>query len=526
MKMNDKIAAHSEADTRPVASPDGAARLGFGGEFRSRAQEQAFGWSRLGETMRHARWLLIAAAILNTFFYISDWRFLGTSQFLLAIPARTVVVLASLLCLALLRRCNTPESVRQVMAGWVVVTALAVGVLVTSGSELALFVVLLLPMVFYLGVPLPYWWTIAGGIGTSAILLIGYEGPAPAYGTILGLGTALATLNCCLALVVARSNRLQRLEWQATQAARALARELSASREALEKMFAAGPLPMVVTAADDGRILQVNDACARMFGILPEMIGVESFERFYADPGERRRLLNSLHRHGRVEDFETRMVCADGVTRTVLVKVTTIDLASGRRLIAGIVDISERKAVELNLEWLASTDPLTRLPNRLSFFSTARAEMGRALRDGNMMALLMIDLDHFKVVNDTFGHHGGDQALRAFAMLCIDRLRGTDIIGRLGGEEFGVLLPGTNETQARAIAEAICRALAELRLPPPHGALTLTASIGFTLIAPEEKNLDAALARADHALYAAKRAGRNRVCFQPVEIVTPARAAR
>ncbi len=492
--------------------------VGASGEFRSHALESAFNWSRLGETLRHGRWLLLASAVLNSLFLLSDWRFYGTPQFWIAIPARLVVIAGSVLCMVMLARCSTPRAAQTTMAGWMTITALGVAVLVSSHSELALFVVLLLPMIFYLGVPLPFGWTLIGGLTTSGLLLAGYESHANAQGTGLGLGLALLTLNCCLTLVAARSNRLQRLEWQATRSARAIADELALNRETLEKIFDATPVPMVITAMEDGRIIQINDGCAAMFGITPEMVGTESFAQFYADPDDRERLMERVRRDGRVMDFESQARCAGGDLRTVLVKVSMIDLPAGKALISGIIDISERKAVELSLEWLASTDPLTRLPNRLSFFSTARAEMMRATRLGKPLALLMIDLDHFKAINDNFGHHGGDQALKAFGSLCLERLRGTDIIGRLGGEEFGILLPDTDATQALPIAEALCQALSEIRLPSPNSELRLSASIGLTMLRRSDKDLDTALARADQALYTAKRMGRARVHHDPADV--------
>ncbi len=492
--------------------------LGLGGEFRSADLEASFSWDRLGEMISHGRWLLLASGVLNLLFLASDWRFHGTAQFWIAIPARLTIVAASLLCWKVLPRCRRPETVRWAMAGWATVTALAVTALVSSHSELALFVVLLLPMILYLGVPLPFAWTVTGGAMASAALLAGYEAHATTRAADLGLTLGLVTLNCCLGLVVARSNRFRRREWQATRTARGIADELAASRETLEKMFAAAPVPMVVTAHADGRILNVNDACAAMFGIEPAMVGTGSFLQFYTEPDDRERLLKRLERDGRVNDFEARVRCADGVQRTVLVKAALVDLSVGQTMIAGIIDISDRKAVELSLEWLASTDPLTKLPNRLSFFSTARAEMMRANRLQRPLALLMVDLDHFKAVNDTFGHHGGDMALKAFGALCLERLRGTDIIGRLGGEEFGILLPDTDGDQAFAIAQNLCAALATLRLAAPVEALRLSASIGLTMVERSDKDLDTALARADRALYAAKRSGRDRVHCEPADL--------
>lgn len=508
--------------------PGGATRreaLGIGGEFRSAPLETAFTHDRLGETIGHARWLLIASAVLNMLFLASDWRFHGTPHFWIAVPARLVVVAASLLCLGLLERCRGPRAVTWVMAGWLAATAAGVSVLVTSHSDLALFVVLLLPMIFYLGVPLPFAWVAIGSALASAALLTGYELPIGGSGDGVGLALGLLTLNCCLSLVVARSNRFQRREWQATRTARRIADELAASRETLETIFAAAPVPMVVTAREDGRILHANDACAAMFGISPAMIGTRSFLDYYADPADRDRLTARLARDGRVSDFEMQARCDDGIQRTVLVKAATVDLPSGDAMIAGIIDISDRKAVELSLEWLASTDPLTKLPNRLSFFSTARAEMMRARRLGRPLALLMVDLDHFKAINDSFGHHGGDMALKAFGALCLDRLRGTDIIGRLGGEEFGILLPDTDGTEALAIAEGLCVDLAALRLPAPNEALRLSASIGMTLVRRSDKDLDMALARADRALYAAKRSGRDQVNCDPADLGTDLDAA-
>ncbi|TVV70468.1 sensor domain-containing diguanylate cyclase [Sphingomonas solaris] len=515
----------------PHDAPDGVfplhdagaatALVGRSGEFRADTLEQAFGWARLAETVRHSSWLLIASAILNTLFFISDWRFHGTSQFWIAIPARAMIVLASLGCLLVLRRRCSPRSVQQVMAWWTGITALGVAALVSSHSELALFVMLLLPMIFYLGVPLPFAWLSGCSVVASALLLLGYEAHHADDGSVIGLGLALATLNVCLMLVVARANRFQRLEWHATRIARDIADELEISREKLEKLFAAAPVPMVVTRCDDGRILQVNDNCAEMFGISPGMIGNESFERFYADPKDRLRLMTRLQRDGEVADFEVQARCGDGKQRTVMVKASIVEMAAGRIVIAGIIDISDRKAVELSLEWLASTDPLTKLPNRLSFFSTARAEMMRAARLARPLALLMIDLDHFKAINDTWGHQAGDMALRAFGTLCIEQLRGTDIIGRVGGEEFGILLPDTSGEDAIDIAERLCTALSAVRLPEPNEALRMSASIGLTVIQRGDRDLDAALARADRALYAAKRNGRNRVHFDPVDFTPP-----
>lgn len=506
----------------PQSSDRAAERLvGWSGEFRERDLERAFGAGQFAGFLLHGRWLLMASAILNALFLVSDWRFAGTSHFWPAVLSRGAIILASIGCLRRLSALRTTVDVQRLLGVWVAITGVCVSVLVSSHSELALFVLLLLPMIVYLGVPLPFRWVAWSGVSVSALLLTGFEMGQPSDESLVGLIVALATLNVCLMLVVARANRLRRLEWHATRASRAVADELFASRDMLAKLFDAAPVPMVVTYADDGRILQVNDSCSAMFGIKPEMIGVSSFHQYYARPGDRERLTGELARTGRVDHFETQARCADGKLRAVMVKASLIDLTGGKALVAGIIDISEHKAVEMGLEWLASTDPLTKLPNRLSFFSTARAEMMRSARLARPLSLLMIDLDHFKAINDSFGHLAGDHALKAFGALCIEQLRGTDIIGRLGGEEFGILLPDTDVRSARAISEELCAALRELRLPAPNETLRLTASIGLTNVRHTDNDLDVALARADRALYVAKRNGRDQVQADPADAAQP-----
>ena len=162
----------------------------------------------------------------------------------------------------------------------------------------------------------------------------------------------------------------------------------------------------------------------------------------------------------------------------------------------------------------AITDPLTGLYNRRYFMELAHREHRQALREGASLAILMLDLDHFKRVNDTYGHLVGDQALRAVALLCQDHLRQTDIIGRYGGEEFIVLLPATRihaEDIAHRIAERLRRAIASTPIRTPQGEVRLTVSIGAATLSEAGEALDVLIQRADQALYLAKQQGRNRV---------------
>jgi diguanylate cyclase (GGDEF)-like protein len=165
---------------------------------------------------------------------------------------------------------------------------------------------------------------------------------------------------------------------------------------------------------------------------------------------------------------------------------------------------------DARMERLATTDDLTGLLNRRAFFARAEAARLLALRQHQPITLLMLDIDHFKQLNDRFGHATGDEALVKFSATCTEALREHDILGRLGGEEFALALPGTDLDGALHAAERLRQDVLDTRLLTCGNSYTMTVSIGVVLIDPEE-DLPTALARADHALYEAKRNGRNRV---------------
>jgi len=159
---------------------------------------------------------------------------------------------------------------------------------------------------------------------------------------------------------------------------------------------------------------------------------------------------------------------------------------------------------------LATVDGLTETLNRRAFFERADAARQLALRLRKPIALMMLDLDHFKQLNDGFGHACGDEALRVFAATARGLLREHDLMGRLGGEEFALALPGTGIEGGLQAAERLRAAVTRAALPSCAAGYRMTVSIGVVVIEPNEE-LTAALARADHALYAAKTGGRDRV---------------
>lgn len=177
-----------------------------------------------------------------------------------------------------------------------------------------------------------------------------------------------------------------------------------------------------------------------------------------------------------------------------------------------VTDITERKRFERELHEFASMDALTQLSNRRVFMDYLETEQARVQRrDLSTSSLLMCDLDHFKLVNDRWGHGVGDRALRHFSNILRSQLRASDLAGRIGGEEFAVLLSGAGSFPARDFACRVQHALANQPLRVDSEAIHLTLSIGITQLSPQDATPDNALSRADKALYRAKQNGRNRV---------------
>ena len=177
--------------------------------------------------------------------------------------------------------------------------------------------------------------------------------------------------------------------------------------------------------------------------------------------------------------------------------------------------LMHRERADEETRRLATTDPLTGLFNRRTFIELAERELARSRRDSSSLSLMILDLDHFKQVNDTYGHLVGDDVLVAFASLIRDRARRGDLVVRYGGEEFCVVLPATSLPAAVALAERIRAATAATALTARP--MKITVSVGVTAYAGGASvTLETLLARADEALYRAKHEGRNRVVALPL----------
>lgn len=189
-----------------------------------------------------------------------------------------------------------------------------------------------------------------------------------------------------------------------------------------------------------------------------------------------------------------------------------------RRLVDVAADLRETSA---ELERLAKIDPLTNVLNRRALYERLGAEFRRARRYGRPLTAVMIDIDHFKALNDRYGHATGDAVLAVCAAQLASSLRVSDGIGRYGGEEFVAILPETSSTDGAHVAEKLRRAIEELQIDSPDGSsepLQVRISAGVaTAPGPDTPDEQALVNRADGALYEAKRAGRNRVAVAEAE---------
>lgn len=226
------------------------------------------------------------------------------------------------------------------------------------------------------------------------------------------------------------------------------------------------------------------------------------------------RSLNEVIEKGSIEDREYRIIRADGEIRWLSDKcfVSHQTDAGHRLIVVGIAeDITEKKELESELQRLATTDVLTQSSNRRHFFECAQREFEQARMNGTPMAFLLLDIDDFKLVNDTYGHQEGDLVLQRIAECGRGALRRGDLFGRIGGEEFAAIFPGCAPDMARQIAERLQREIQ--RLSFQHDGITfgISASQGLTNLGEADQSLEALYGRADAAMYQAKRQGKNQI---------------
>jgi diguanylate cyclase (GGDEF)-like protein/PAS domain S-box-containing protein len=278
----------------------------------------------------------------------------------------------------------------------------------------------------------------------------------------------------------------------------------------------------IITKAPDGTITSWNHGAEQLYGYsAEEALGRPSgFTETGERAGEWQKLLQTVFSGQSIEGFETERVRKDGSVIAVSLTVSPVTDANGRIVSAAIIarDTTERVRYEERLRHMADHDQLTSLFNRRRFDEQLKRELARAGRYAENSAVLSIDIDNFKGINDSAGHAAGDAVLCHVARVLAERSRATDIVARLGGDEFAVLLSAVGTKEARTAAEHL---LAEIRSSPAlYGAkpFRITASIGVATFESDDATAGEILVNADLAMYAAKTAGRDRVVvYTPTE---------
>ncbi len=290
---------------------------------------------------------------------------------------------------------------------------------------------------------------------------------------------------------------------------------LKAAEELLRTTIDHAPIGMGLVGID-GRWLRVNRALCEMTGFAEhDLLARTLAEICHPDDRHLGREDVALVLSGESKSYETekRFVRADGRLRWVLLSGSLVRDPSGapKHFVIQIQDITERKDHEAELRHLAAHDVLTGLPNRRTLEQAIDRQLEAQTRYGDELSLLMVDLDHFKYINDTLGHRVGDEVIREAARTMVRRLRTGDLLARLGGDEFAILLPRCDQSAARAVAGKLLESLSAMRVPSPELELTMSASIGVVAVRPQDEyDRDALMAAADLTMYEAKQAGRGR----------------
>lgn len=268
--------------------------------------------------------------------------------------------------------------------------------------------------------------------------------------------------------------------------------------------------------APDGHWLMVNQALCELLGYTEaELLKLTFQDITHPDDLELdlHYIKQLLIKQRTYYQKEKRYHHKDGSVIHALLSVSLVRDHMGEPLffISQIQNITDRKNLETELMKQAKEDGLTGACNRRCFYEFSGRELSRASRYSEPMVLLMIDIDHFKKINDTFGHANGDEALKKMVTTCKNMLRPFDIFGRIGGEEFCALLIKTDAGIGYQVAERLRKAVEEIILPTQQGIIRFTISIGGIAFSGSGQTLEQRMNQADKALYEAKAAGRNRV---------------
>ena len=289
--------------------------------------------------------------------------------------------------------------------------------------------------------------------------------------------------------------------------------KLEATKTDLESIFE--QLPDVFYRTNmQGIITLISPSCFEILGYRQEVMLGTLMADYYKTPEERQKIVKAItDGKGKATKVEAAFKHKDDSIVWISTSAAVrLDADNNPIFIEGVArDISDRKRMEDQLTMLSRIDGLTGVYSR-NYFMDRCDELFKVMRCYEHSAsMLMMDLDHFKNINDSYGHHVGDLALIAFTRVCQQEIRESDVLGRLGGEEYGLMMPETTVKNAQALAERIRMHTAAIEIPVGKKIIKITVSIGLVELSTVAQTLDDALRYADQAMYKAKLKGRNQV---------------
>jgi diguanylate cyclase (GGDEF)-like protein/PAS domain S-box-containing protein len=291
---------------------------------------------------------------------------------------------------------------------------------------------------------------------------------------------------------------------------RALEKNFEESTNRLESLLNALPVAIVIIDHNTKKVIDLNPQAMVILGYTREQLAGRNCKHFICGGTSHRCPLYDAK--AKLERSEGSVIDVTGNHIPVLKSVILTEIDNTKLILECFSDISEQKALENQLREMAETDFLTGLFNRRHFIERTEKEVSRSKRYDHPLSMIILDIDYFKSINDRFGHAAGDKVLKGIGQICQEAVRDTDFVGRIGGEEFAVVLIEGNLEGAYMVAERIRCRVASHAFQFEGKTIQCTISTGTSELIPQEDDLERLMKRADDALYRAKQAGRDQTC--------------
>ena len=286
--------------------------------------------------------------------------------------------------------------------------------------------------------------------------------------------------------------------------------EVQTEKDKYNKAFNSSPYAILLTKVQDGRIFEVNEGFVRMTGYQPEeVVGKTTLEvGLWIDPEERTEFVRDLMR-GDVQERETRFRVKNDTFITCLISATIITVLGEECILTSVNDVSEMNRIRKKLEIMALHDTLTGLPNRQLFYDRAEIAFANARREQQSVAVVSLDVDRLKQINDQWGHAAGDSTLVSVGARLLQLLRKGDTVSRFGGDEFLILLGGiTRPEDTTSVVQKMIDSVAE-PIPFEGNQIVISASVGIAIFPEDGAEAETLIRKSDEAMYYIKEHGRN-----------------